>query len=56
MGIQGLLGVLNPVMEDGHVKEFKGGRVGIDSFSWLHKGAFACAYELGMNMVCSSTP
>jgi exonuclease-1 len=50
MGIQGLLKVVAPIMDEGHVRDFVGKRVGIDSFSWLHKGAFACAYELAMGI------
>ncbi len=50
MGIQGLLPILRPVIEDAHVREFKGKKLGIDTFAWLHKAAFTCAYELGMKM------
>jgi exonuclease 1 len=50
MGIQGLLPILRPVIEDVHVREFKGKTLGIDTFAWLHKAAFTCAYELGMNI------
>ena len=50
MGIQGLLPILRPVIEDAHVREFKGKTLGIDTFAWLHKAAFTCAYELGMNI------
>lgn len=50
MGIQGLLPVLKPVIEDAHVREFKGKKLGVDTFAWLHKAAFTCAYELAMNI------
>ena len=51
MGIQGLLPALKPILEDGHIKDFKRKHVGVDTSSWLHKGAFACAYELAMGIV-----
>ena len=47
MGIQGLLPILKPIMEDSHVRDFAGQIVAVDAFSWLHKGAIACSYELG---------
>ncbi|BBN12518.1 exonuclease 1 [Marchantia polymorpha subsp. ruderalis] len=46
MGIQGLLQALKPYIEAVHVKKYSGQRVGIDAYSWLHKGAYACSMEL----------
>ncbi|EME26963.1 exonuclease 1 [Galdieria sulphuraria] len=46
MGIQGLLPVLRPISEAIHIQKFANKRVGIDGYSWLHKGAFGCALEL----------
>ncbi|KAL3691184.1 hypothetical protein R1sor_004835 [Riccia sorocarpa] len=46
MGIQGLLQALKPYAEPVHVKKYAGKRVGIDAYSWLHKGAYACGMEL----------
>jgi len=51
MGIQGLLPVLRPISEAIHIKLFARKRVGIDGYSWLHKGAFGCALEL-----CTGVP
>eukprot|EP01050_Picozoa_sp_SAG11_P031654 SAG11_NODE_9931_length_869_cov_0.784416_1_plen_182_part_10 len=50
MGIAGLLPILKPIMEDAHLRDFAGQIVGVDAFSWLHKGAIASAYELCMGM------
>ncbi|KAL2635529.1 hypothetical protein R1flu_007008 [Riccia fluitans] len=46
MGIQGLLQALKPYAEPAHVKKYAGKRVGIDAYSWLHKGAYGCGMEL----------
>ncbi|XP_014242809.1 exonuclease 1 isoform X1 [Cimex lectularius] len=46
MGIQGLLPFLKPATRPVHVKEFSGCTVAIDSYCWLHKGAFSCAEKL----------
>uniref|UniRef100_A0A7S1T5B9 Exonuclease 1 n=1 Tax=Compsopogon caeruleus TaxID=31354 RepID=A0A7S1T5B9_9RHOD len=46
MGVTGLLNMLKPVMEECHVERFRGARVGIDGYAWLHKGSFGCALEL----------
>ncbi|GLJ40054.1 hypothetical protein SUGI_0820140 [Cryptomeria japonica] len=46
MGIQGLLPALKSVMNPIHVKELAGKHVAVDTYSWLHKGAFSCSREL----------
>ena len=48
MGIQGLLPFLKQATRAANVKEFKGCTVAIDSYCWLHKGAFACAEKLAL--------
>ncbi|KAI8873909.1 putative exonuclease [Ramicandelaber brevisporus] len=48
MGIAGLLPLFKSVMEPIHVRELRGQRVGIDTYSWLHKAAFSCAKELAL--------
>ncbi|GMH41851.1 hypothetical protein BSKO_09761 [Bryopsis sp. KO-2023] len=50
MGINGLLPVLKSITRKTHVSEYRGERVAIDAYSWLHKGAFGCAFELGQNI------
>lgn len=46
MGIQGLLQFLKEASEPIHVKQYKGQTVAVDTYCWLHKGAFACADKL----------
>ncbi len=46
MGIQNLLQMLKSIQRRRHVREYKGLRVAIDAYCWLHKGVYACAYEL----------
>ncbi|KAE8584986.1 hypothetical protein XENTR_v10021185 [Xenopus tropicalis] len=46
MGIQGLLQFLKEASEPIHVKKYKGKTVAVDTYCWLHKGAFACAEKL----------
>ncbi|KAJ2765219.1 Rad2 nuclease, partial [Coemansia nantahalensis] len=48
MGIAGLLPLLSEAQRKGHVKEFAGQTVGVDSYIWLYKGAFSCAVEVGL--------
>ncbi|KAJ2670489.1 Rad2 nuclease [Coemansia sp. RSA 1085] len=49
MGITGLLPLLKEAQRKGHVKEFSGQTLGVDSYIWLYKGAFSCAVELGLD-------
>ncbi|XP_058102596.1 exonuclease 1 [Magnolia sinica] len=46
MGIQNLLRFMKPFIESIHIKKYAGKRVGIDAYSWLHKGAYSCSMEL----------
>ncbi|XP_072285749.1 exonuclease 1 isoform X2 [Pyxicephalus adspersus] len=46
MGIQGLLQFLKEASEPISVKQYKGQTVAVDTYCWLHKGAFACAEKL----------
>ncbi|XP_011698856.1 PREDICTED: exonuclease 1 [Wasmannia auropunctata] len=48
MGITGLLPFLEKSSRRTNIKEFSGGTVAIDSYCWLHKGAFSCAEKLMM--------
>lgn len=47
MGIQGLLTFVKPASKSIHLSELKGQTVAIDSYCWIHKGAFGCAEKLG---------
>ncbi|CAH0584093.1 unnamed protein product [Chrysodeixis includens] len=46
MGITGLLPFIDKASRRTNVSEFSGCTVAIDSYCWLHKGAFACADKL----------
>ncbi|KAF7840388.1 exonuclease 1 isoform X2 [Senna tora] len=46
MGIHGLLPQLKSIMVPIHIKQFEGCYVAVDTYSWLHKGAFSCSAEL----------
>ncbi|NWX66235.1 EXO1 Exonuclease, partial [Promerops cafer] len=46
MGIQGLLQFIKEAAEPCHVKKYKGLTVAVDTYCWLHKGAYACAEKL----------
>ncbi|KAK1924562.1 PIN domain-like protein [Papiliotrema laurentii] len=46
MGIQGLLPMLKEIQVHGHISEYKGKRLAIDGYVWLHKGAFGCAEQI----------
>jgi 5'-3' exonuclease len=47
MGIKGLPEVLRPWLTPVEVSKYKGKRAAVDAYSWLHKGAYSCALELG---------
>ncbi|KAJ8418300.1 hypothetical protein AAFF_G00140090 [Aldrovandia affinis] len=46
MGIQGLLQFLKDASEPISVRKYKGQTVAVDTYCWLHKGAFSCADKL----------
>ncbi|NWX30467.1 EXO1 Exonuclease, partial [Notiomystis cincta] len=46
MGIQGLLQFIREAAEPSHVKKYRGLTVAVDTYCWLHKGAYACAEKL----------
>ncbi|KAJ7975199.1 Exonuclease 1 [Quillaja saponaria] len=50
MGIKDLLRFMKPYIEPIHIKKYAGKRVGIDAYSWLHKGAYSCSMELCLNL------
>ncbi|WKA08033.1 hypothetical protein VitviT2T_025795 [Vitis vinifera] len=49
MGIKDLLRYMKPFIEPIHIKKYAGKRVGIDAYSWLHKGAYSCSMEICLN-------
>lgn len=46
MGIQQLLPFLAKCAESVHLSEFSGWTVAIDTYCWIHKGAYASAEDL----------
>ncbi|XP_050988662.1 exonuclease 1 isoform X2 [Labeo rohita] len=46
MGIQGLLQFIKEASEPISVKKYRGQTVAVDTYCWLHKGAFSCAEKL----------
>ena len=38
--------MLKEIQEHGHISQFKGKRLAVDAYVWLHKGAFGCAEQL----------
>ena len=46
MGIKGLLPELKGITRPIHVGQYKGEKVAVDGYSWLHKGAYSCSQEL----------
>lgn len=46
MGITGLIPFLEKASRKCHLRDLRGQCVAIDSYCWLHKGAFACAEKL----------
>ncbi|XP_033861414.2 exonuclease 1-like [Acipenser ruthenus] len=46
MGIPGLLQFISEASESVNVKKYKGQTVAVDTYCWLHKGAFSCAEKL----------
>lgn len=46
MGIKGLLQVIKPAMQVEYLQNFKGKRIAVDGYAWLHKAAYGCCVEL----------
>ncbi|XP_020533793.1 exonuclease 1 isoform X1 [Jatropha curcas] len=50
MGIKDLLRFMKTYIEPVHIKKYSGKRVGIDAYSWLHKGAYSCSMEICLDL------
>lgn len=48
MGITGLIKFLGKASSDVHLKDIRGSTVVVDTYCWLHKGAFGCAEKLAI--------
>jgi exonuclease-1 len=46
MGIKGLLQTLKGIENKKTLEEFRGKRVAIDGYSWLHKAVYGCGYDI----------
>lgn len=46
MGIQGLLPFLKEATQPVNMRKYSGYTVAVDTYCWLHKGAFACSLQL----------
>lgn len=46
MGIQGLLPFLKEASHQVNVRKYSGYTVAIDTYCWIHRGAFGCAMQL----------
>lgn len=46
MGISGLLQFIKDASEPINIKKYKGQTMAVDTYCWLHKGAFSCAEKL----------
>eukprot|EP00850_Spirogloea_muscicola_P004486 SM000019S05030 [mRNA] locus=s19:514785:519016:- [translate_table: standard] len=46
MGISGLLPIFKSISTPTHVREYAGKKAAVDTYSWLHKGAFGCSDAL----------
>ena len=56
MGISGLLPLLKSIQVNTHIKQYAGKVVGIDAYVWLHRGAFACAWDLALGNPTTKYP
>jgi exonuclease-1 len=50
MGIQGLHKELKSITRRCNISEYRGKKVAIDAYVWLHKGTYCCAAELCQNI------
>eukprot|EP00754_Rhynchopus_humris_P002061 Rhum_TRINITY_DN11159_c0_g1::Rhum_TRINITY_DN11159_c0_g1_i1::g.42436::m.42436/K10746/EXO1; exonuclease 1 len=50
MGIQGLLRTVKDTAEKCNISVFRGKKVGVDGYVWLHRACAACAYELTVGL------
>ena len=48
MGVQGLFQLLKPVQKDCNIRDNEGQTAAVDVMTWLYKGAYSCATELGL--------
>ncbi|KAK6514155.1 Rad2 nuclease [Arthrobotrys conoides] len=49
MGISGLLPFLKSIQQPTHIKNWKGKKVAVDAYGWLHRGTISCALDLALD-------
>lgn len=49
MGIKNLLPALKGVEQRKSLEDFRGKRVAVDGYSWLHKAVHGCGYDIYIN-------
>jgi exonuclease-1 len=50
MGVSGLLPALKASTQQVHIRDYRGKRVAVDSYVWLHRAVLTCAADLCMNV------
>ncbi len=50
MGVPGLLQALSACMQKVHISSYRGKRVAVDSYVWLHRAVLTCAADLCLNI------
>jgi exonuclease-1 len=50
MGVSGLLPALKACTQQVHIRDYRGKRVAVDSYVWLHRAVLTCAADLCMNV------
>ena len=53
MGVAGLFPALSACTQQVHITEYRGKRVAVDSYVWLHKAVLTCAADLCLNVPTS---
>ena len=48
MGITGLLPFLKGIQKQMNIASFRGKKVAVDAYCWLHRGAYSCPMQLVM--------
>ena len=44
-----MLQLLKPASQESHLRDHSGKTAAIDIMTWLYKGAYSCAMELGLD-------
>ncbi|CCH43989.1 Exonuclease 1 [Wickerhamomyces ciferrii] len=50
MGVKGLLPQLKSIQEPMTLERYRGKRLAIDSYAWLHRSSLSCAWELAQDL------